>query len=206
MKLISFSLWGGHPLYTTGAFENIELAREIYPGWKCRFYVPENYELVPQLLTWGAQVVECPNTNPYFWRFLAADDPDAECVIFRDADSRVGPREEGAVREWLDSGKGAHLMKDAEPHRATYILAGMWGLRMKAVPSIRTLMDEWFSRTSPIDKYDDQRFLQCVIWPLIRDSFICHGFDSLTGHGVPFPAHAPLKHGKHVGEVIFPPS
>ncbi len=206
MKLVSFSLWGDHPLYTIGAFENIELIREIYPGWKCRFYVPENYELIAKLLTEGAQVVERPWANPYFWRFLAADDPDIECVIFRDVDSRVNPREEGAVKEWLRSGKRAHLMKDAEPHRTEYILSGMWGLRAGGVVNMSALMEEWFSRDRLTDKYDDQRFLKSAVWPLVKDSFICHGFDSPSGPGVPFPAHGKLKYGKHVGEVIFPPS
>ena len=38
MKIISFSLWGRDPKYTVGAIKNAELAKEIYPGWICRFY------------------------------------------------------------------------------------------------------------------------------------------------------------------------
>ena len=48
MKLITFSLWGQDPKYTHGALRNAELAKEIYPGWKCRFYlgasVPKHIE------------------------------------------------------------------------------------------------------------------------------------------------------------------
>ena len=38
-KIISFSLWGDSPFYIDGAYKNIELAKEIYPDWICRFYV-----------------------------------------------------------------------------------------------------------------------------------------------------------------------
>ena len=39
------------------------------------------------------------------WRFLAINDPEAEYVIFRDADSVVSPREAEAVSEWIESGR-----------------------------------------------------------------------------------------------------
>ena len=42
MKIISFCLWGDNPKYTEGAIKNAQLASEIYPGWKCRFYVGQS--------------------------------------------------------------------------------------------------------------------------------------------------------------------
>ena len=38
-KIISFSLWGDKPQYVVGAIKNAELAKEIFPEWKCRFYI-----------------------------------------------------------------------------------------------------------------------------------------------------------------------
>src|ERR1035438_4066177 len=43
--VISFSLWGTAPFYAYGAMINLVLARTIYPGWSCRFYVAAD---VPQ--------------------------------------------------------------------------------------------------------------------------------------------------------------
>ena len=37
-KIISFLSGGDNPKYTVGAIKNAELAQEIYPDWKCRFY------------------------------------------------------------------------------------------------------------------------------------------------------------------------
>ena len=39
MNVISFSLWGDNPKYTIGAIKNAMLAKDIYPGWICRFYL-----------------------------------------------------------------------------------------------------------------------------------------------------------------------
>ena len=38
-KIVSFSLYGDAPLYCEGALRNVELAKSIYPGWRCRFYI-----------------------------------------------------------------------------------------------------------------------------------------------------------------------
>jgi len=43
-NIISFSLWGNDPMYWKGAVKNIKLAKELYPGFICRFYVDKNCE------------------------------------------------------------------------------------------------------------------------------------------------------------------
>ena len=63
------------------------------------------------------------------WRFLAINDPEAEYVIFRDADSVVSHRESEAVAEWIESGHSFHTMRDSGSHTAL-ILAGMWALKL----------------------------------------------------------------------------
>ena len=39
LKVISFALWENEPRYIKGAFRNIELAKELFPDWVCRFFV-----------------------------------------------------------------------------------------------------------------------------------------------------------------------
>ena len=58
--------------------------------------------------------------------FSQINDPEAEYVIFRDADSVVSHREAEAVAEWIESGRLFHTMRDSGSHTAL-ILAGMWG-------------------------------------------------------------------------------
>ena len=59
-KIISFSLFGDHPRYQSGALETLYLSRVIYPGWICRFYVSEEIPevIVDQLREGGAEIVE----------------------------------------------------------------------------------------------------------------------------------------------------
>ena len=38
-NVIVFSLWGKDPRYLAGAQNNAVVARYLYPGWQCRFYV-----------------------------------------------------------------------------------------------------------------------------------------------------------------------
>ena len=63
------------------------------------------------------------------WRFLPLLDPGVEVVVSRDLDSRLTPREQAAVEEWLETGLTFHVMRD-NPHHGTEILGGMWGARL----------------------------------------------------------------------------
>ena len=57
-----------------------------------------------------------------FWRFLF-DDSSVDIFIVRDVDSRIN-KEESAVKEWLESDKLLHIMRD-HPHHYYKILGGM---------------------------------------------------------------------------------
>ena len=127
MKIISFSLWGNLPMYTKGAIVNIELAKEIYPGWTCRFYVNSTVEesVINEIEGKGGQIVRITDNRGafwgMFWRFLANDDPDMEMFISRDCDSRLNYRERVAVEEWEKSDKCLHIMHDHYAHRSVPI-------------------------------------------------------------------------------------
>lgn len=98
MKIISFSLWGDDKLYCQGALENVELARQCYPDWTCRFYVDPSCPVIQKLIDLGAQVRivnenmksidrqddawhRDPNHQGMLWRFFAIDDPEVDIVI-----------------------------------------------------------------------------------------------------------------------------
>ena len=102
---------------------------------------------------------------PLYWRFEAASDDDVDAVLFRDCDSRVNTREAGAVAQWLESGKSAHLMKDwPPPHATETILAGMWGIRGNIITNMRELISAWVVHDNINNKYTDQDFLRAIVW------------------------------------------
>ena len=180
-KVISFSLWGSNPKYFFGIKPNIELAKQYYPDFECWFYidkttVPE--EIINDLQTNYSNVkiiymdYDIDKINPYAWRFLAIDDPEVEIMLSRDLDSRISERESTAVKEWINSNKIFHIMRDHPLHNDTHILAGMFGIKKnKIVTSWRELL----SKQCKSKHYNqDQTFLSSHIYPKFLSVSMIH--------------------------------
>lgn len=146
-KVISYSLWGDLPLYTVGAISNAKQAKEIYPGWICRFYmhapsVPQwvvdelkkqdNVEIVfyNDNVGWGGML----------YRFYPATEDDVDIMLSRDTDSRLSLREKACVDEWLQSTKNVHVIRDTCVHQSQ-IMGGLWGTRNGYLKWIRPHID-----------------------------------------------------------------
>tara|TARA_R110001592_G_scaffold330577_1_gene612804 strand:- start:9816 stop:10484 length:669 start_codon:yes stop_codon:yes gene_type:complete len=178
VRVISFSLWGNNPKYTVGAIKNAELAKEIYPGWICRFYCAND---VPNPIIFqlegmdNVEVIIVDEVGSWKFttqRFLAIDDPEAKIIIFRDTDSRLNSREQEAVTKWLQSNKSLHIMKDHPYHGGFPILAGMWGLK---TTEIKVSMASLLEKYNNAEQYHyDQIFLKNWLWPLYAQDFIAH--------------------------------
>ena len=52
-----------------------------------------------------------------------------DLILSRDLDSRFSDREQEAVRDWLNSNKKFHIMRD-HPDHGTEILGGTWGCKL----------------------------------------------------------------------------
>lgn len=183
MNVVSFSLWGDNPKYTIGAIKNAHLASTWYRGWEYRFYC--DMETVPAAII--KQLESLPSTcvvelyaskEPHwsmFWRFYAAQDPNVDCVVFRDADSRITQREAMAVQEWISSGKGYHTMRD-HPQHGTPICGGMWGVRGGKLKDIKSLIDDYYTKglTKTALFGIDQDFLTHSVWPTAQTDVVEH--------------------------------
>lgn len=187
MKIISFSVWGKNPKYTTSALINIDLAKEYYPDWKCRFYCDSTVDPnLLQLLKENAEVVMMPKSDGnygLFWRFEPLADRSIERFIVRDTDSRLNPREAAAVVEWEESNYEFHLMRDHPQHNVP-ICGGLFGGTAQLIHRIdyHSLLHKYLSSLSFNELYKergkywncDQPFLWKHIWPLIINSHIAH--------------------------------
>ncbi len=209
MKVISFSLWGPEAKYLTGALENARLARELYPGWVCRFYCGPDVD-VSGLLAEGAEVRRETPLGPYhglFWRFFPASEPGVERFLVRDADSRLNPREAAAVAAWEASGRAWHIMRDHRHHVVERwpIPGGMWGGLGGQIPDIRSWVRDW-GRFEGMGT--DQDFLGRRLWPLVRRDCLQHNSWPSFWGGQEFPS-PPLPEGAFVGmqhfDVTAPP-
>ena len=105
--LSRFSLFGNSSKYIEPAVLNTQLAPVLFPGWTCRFYVDDSVpaEAIQRFKANGAEVIhidpQLRNWPGTMWRFLAINDPEAEYVIFRDADSIICYRDAASVSEWI---------------------------------------------------------------------------------------------------------
>ncbi len=176
--VISFSLWGPAPFYSYGAMINLVLARTVYPGWSCRFYVDA---AVPQpcvafLRENGADVRNIEDEYPgvgLFQRFLVMNDETVERFLVRDCDARLSTPEADLVRQWIDSGQPFHVVRDHVLHNELMI-GCTWAGRTDCGIDIVDLMRRYFVN-GPTAKYGhDQRMLGLMLWPLIRSQCLVH--------------------------------
>lgn len=198
VKVISFSLWGNDPKYCIGAVKNSEISKDIYPDWRCRFYISDGVDksIIKNLEKNNCEIIfksQDANWTGMFWRFECGFDKDVDVSIFRDTDSRLNPREKHAVDEWISSNKTFHIMRD-HPCHAFPILGGMWGIKNKQFKNLENLIQNFETR----DEYGtDYKFFIEKLYPLINDDKVVHDefFDK-----IPFPCKR--QEYEFVGEVF----
>ena len=187
-NLILFSLFGARPRCCDNAIMNVEAARELFPHWRCRFYIDDT---VPQAVRErlagagaGAQVVQLDEATraaipATMWRFWLMDESEVSRVQVRDADSLLSERDRAAVEAWLESERWYHHMRDYFSH-PELLLAGMWaGCHNPALPSVRQLIAQYLQEEEAHQRFADQYFLRRSLWPTIRQSLLSH--DELFG-------------------------
>jgi tetratricopeptide (TPR) repeat protein len=177
-NVISFSLWGAAPFYAYGAMINLVLARTVYPGWHCRFYVAADVPepCVAFLRGNGADVRNIEDEYPgvgLFQRFLVMNDPTVGRFLVRDCDARLSAPEADLVQQWIDSTCPFHVVRDHVLHNELMI-GCMWAGRTDCGIDIVELMRRYFTH-GPTAKYGhDQRMLGLMLWPLIRNRSLVH--------------------------------
>ena len=180
-KIITFCVYGTHPMYKEGAIKNIEQAVKIYPDWICRFYVfKECFDLIPKLQEYpNTEVVLCNKKGSHYsmmYRFLPFGENDVEYFISRDTDCRLSIREKEAVDEWIASGKSFHIMKDHPKYHRTPdypILGGMFGAKGGIVPDIENHIKYYIQNNQDMHGMD-QYFLQYIYQNYAQNDNITH--------------------------------
>ena len=206
-NIIAFSLWGQQAKYLDGAIINAKLAPDIYPGWRCRFYLDQSVPrvVVDKLYALGAEIVEMPSASQafdgLFWRFLVADDERVSRFIVRDCDAVVNIKERAAVDVWCQSSCHFHVMRDFYTH-SELILAGMWGGVSGVLPNLARTINDYKASLQLRTRIIDQVFLRERIWPLIHQHTLVHDSQFELPDAQQFPQFARLAEGRHVGQDV----
>lgn len=186
-KLISFSLWGNNPKYVVGAIRNVELAKDIYPDFVCRFYVDD---LIPtwaivELEDLGAQIVEMNMIGNYlgmFWRLRAIN--DADIVIVRDCDSRLNERERWCVDEWIKSDYTYHTIKDHPAHMPFVCMPGLSGFKKNDINWNEKLNN--FCSVNGYNQYGIDYLFFRGMEDLIKNDMLVHNMLGVKRKGLEF--------------------
>jgi hypothetical protein len=187
-NLISFSLYGQLPRYCEMAVLNVLAAQRYLPDFVCRFYLDGSTPpaVVQRLQALGAQSIlmgeEAARMPATFWRFLAMDDEQADCVLVRDVDALIDARDAWCVQDWRQSGQAFHVIRDDCCH-TELILAGLLGIRAGVLRGMKMRIERFLHASGPAGwkRYADQLFLRHVIWPAVRNHTWTH--DQVYGYG-----------------------
>lgn len=205
-NIIAYSLFGGLPRYCETAITNLELTKEIYPEWMCRFYVDDSAPLHirQRLKDEGAQVIqvtaEQQQISGLFWRFMVMNDPSVNCFLIRDADSLVSYRERAAVDQWLASDRWFHCMHDFYSH-TELILAGMWGGFNGVFSDLEHDIEQYIASGNYLSKrVADQHYLRNQIWPTLSQSVMIHDSQQFESDALPYPAAKQYKDFEDVSQ------
>ena len=180
-KLICFSLWGSNGCYNWGALENALLAKKIYPGWICRFYIGKN--VIPEVINYlkelnNVELVFMKENKAMantFWRFIPCFEEECEIYLSRDTDSRLNIREKKAVEIWENSNKNILIIRDHKEHKKRF-LAGMFGVRNNILNKFKKDFRKRYN-SSNMQYGDEEKFLETVIYPKIKND--CIIFDKM---------------------------
>jgi len=201
-RAIAFCVYGSKKIYTHGVLENIEIAKDLYPGWDVVIFfdsetVPK--EIIDEARTRGARVEVGP-FNSAAARFFVID-MDYDRIISRDADSRIYPREVAAVADWMKNDWAIlHNMRDAK-NQTNPMLAGMFGARVKQLreklkeaglnSNVKSLYKEFIGDKKAVYG-DDEKFLREKLLTavgldhfLTHESFQCDAFPHSRGFPIP---------------------
>lgn len=187
VNAFSFCIYGREqPKYHDGLLDNLHLASVHFPGWRVFVYVgsetPATYirtlEAIPNAVV---RLTGISGHRNSLHRFFAIDEPDVELMLVRDADSRIHWKDRWAIQRFLESGKGAHIIRDHQDHSIA-ILAGLWGVRKELLTRpIREMVSEWVpahagsgDASDPLGFGIDQNFLKLVLYPLITSQALVH--------------------------------
>ena len=202
MNLVSFSLYGHEEKYFAGALRNAEIVSGSMPGWIPIFFLDNNVpaSFVKALEGLGSLVrIREPDwhQNGMFWRFRAFFEVGATRVLIRDSDSRINARDLCAIDCWVDSGLGAHIIRDHPLHQSL-LMGGMWGAKSELLADhlLWNCINDF-----GVERGADQEFLNRHIYPVVKSRALIH--DSfflleLNSTKIPMSRHQ----GEFIGEVI----
>ena len=175
-NIFSFCIYGSNPKYVEGMVKNLEQIRHYYPTFQTWIVVGndvpseyiEKYQSFPNV---KLTHVSCSGGRLMTYRFFPIDDPSVECMIVRDADSRISERDHECIKRFIDSEFTLFTIRDHYYHKCP-IMGGQWGIKRTSHDKEFNLekayheSKESLTKDCGVDAYDtDQYFTRHYIYP-----------------------------------------
>jgi hypothetical protein len=135
-KIVSFSLYGKDPFYSSKLMNLTRLIKKYYPDWLIRVYhdetildslkckiecqIDENNNLIDNSDFCNIEKLPASLVNDetwqvsihkMMWRWLPIGDSFVDVFVSRDTDSLILQREIDSVQIWMNSNKTGHIMR-----------------------------------------------------------------------------------------------
>jgi hypothetical protein len=225
LKIHAYSLFGKRkPFYYDKFINNSKNLDSIYPGWLMRVLHDDTIDrsiicevecakddqgnfldnvdfcdvtVMPEnglntSLVWSANYM-----HPMKYRWLPIGDSFVDVTTSRDADGFLIEREAHAIKEWFNTGKYGHIMRD-HPWHTVPVLGGAWGVynardrqRSETIYNLiknPEIAKHYHKKGQPMHKGNDQDFLAQRVYPVMNGDLIAHDSYLCTVFGgKPFP-------------------
>ena len=186
MKVVSFVFWGNNPLYLEGAVANAFLTTKHLPGWEFRLYCVADLpkDTATRLVDLNAKIIKVERhflkdiniQKSYMaslYRFFPLQDPEIECFLSRDLDSRISMKDRVVSDQFIGSEKTLGIYVTAK--RNNYISAGTFACRGGIIDSLKAEVLKACGPTPGDYSWGvDQRFLQRFFASFVQNrDYIC---------------------------------
>jgi len=223
-KIISYCYWivgnsKNDYKYFKGLQRNIKDIENKLSEYKIYLFLPYSYDVgavgnalrKANVNTIWVNVEEINYSKLMFYRFVPASWDNIDVMYSRDLDSPILDREIEAMKEFEESDKMFHIMRD-HPYHSARILGGTWGAKKGAIPEMEQLIIDNINKFDSINQddkhfegwYRDQHFLEQIIYPKIRDKAMIHDSFRLYPDEKGIARDFPTKResGEFVGMII----
>ncbi len=166
-------------MYWKGLYKNIEVIQREFPDWWIYVWIGDGVSEDILITLSEKKNVKLLPTNELglvnmSYRFFSIDDPDVEIMCVRDADSRVYERDQGCIKDFVNSDKLFHIIRDHPNHHHT-ILGGMWGIKKGLLQvKLQELFETWRKTNTASEFWNDMDFLRSIFYPSVLPYAMIH--------------------------------
>jgi GR25 family glycosyltransferase involved in LPS biosynthesis len=196
MHVFSFCIYGKHKKYCEGLLENLRIIEREFPDYDTWIYagidVPDSY--IEAYKRYRTKIIFSTRTlrsdvELMTHRFFPLDDITVEVMFVRDADSRINGRDLWCIRQFLQSNKMFHIIRDNYWHKGKRIPGGLWGARCPRLRSLlkRSIEDTYNAYSNGFQYGTDELILE-PLYNVIKDDVLIHSdivaFGGETVHSI----------------------